>query len=443
MVYDVPEVRGQYVSLSDGWTYLNAHARPQVPQRVVSSVARAFRTATSPLTTAPSSGHHASTRDDQYEGQLHLQSARRAIADFVGGSPQGVVLGPSLEALYTTLAFAMRPMLKRGSNIVLSNLDRPVLTQVLAAATDDIRWAQPDLATGELPAYQYDSLITPATRLVAIPAAHEVLGTVTPVTRITELAHAAARLWVLVDATAYACYRPVDMSRWDADIVAIDVARLGGPNVAALVFRDELMLSRLRPANPLASEGTAESLETPVSEGLAGGVSALVDHYANLARPARDDVVGGSGSGEGTWLAHGGNHPASENPGAGGPLARRDRIVYSMGQTAAYLKSLGRDLEAFIGSLPAVHILGVSGEAVQGANNDRVPRISFGVRGVPAHTVYRRLLDNGLVTTLTPNSQLLEDMGAGELGGTVTVSLAPFNQDHDIEHLTRVVASLA
>lgn len=444
MVYDVPEVRGQYVSLGDGWTYLNAHERPQIPQRVATGVARAFRTSTSPLAgSGAPTGSHADHRDGQFEGHLHISAAQRAIADLVGGSARAVVLGPSLEALYGMLARAMGPMLRRGSQVLLSNLDRPQLSHQLSQASVNAVWAQPDLATGELPAFQFAELVDPATRLVAFPAAQDLLGTVTPVAEITDMVHEAARSWVLVDATAYACYRPVDMSEWGADIVGVDLARLGGPRIAALVFRDELMLNRLDPVDPMAERGSVEALETPVSEGLAGGVSPLVDHLANLARRGGHQ---GAGSYGGRRSASRAGWAAGEGSGGGqaGPaLSRRERLIYSMGEMSTYLQDLGRDLETFIGSLPSVHILGVSGEAAQGSHNDRVPRISFAVRGVPARTVYQRLLDNGLVTTVTPVTPLVREMGAEEIGGAVTVSLAPFNQDHDIEHLTRVVASLA
>ncbi|MDK6259658.1 aminotransferase class V-fold PLP-dependent enzyme [Corynebacterium frankenforstense] len=428
MVYDVAEVRGQYVSLGDGWTYLNAHDRPQIPERVAAGVARAFRTSAAPLPpTTGRVGSHTRTTGGGFEGELHLTAARLAVADLVGSSPEKVVLGSSLEQLYATLARAMRPMWRRGSSVLLTNLDRPELSHQLAAATDHVRWAQPDLGTGELPAYQYERLVEPGTRLVSLPAAHELLGTVTPVAEIVDAAHRAARLWVLVDATTYAAYRPVDMGEWGTDIVGVDLARLGGPQLAALVFRDELMLRRLDPVDPAAERGTNRSLEFPVSEGLAGGVAPLVEHLAALARPEGSGAGAGGGSG-----ARG---------GAGGP--RRDRLVRSATEMAAYLRSLSRDLVTFIGSLPAVHILGVTGEVAQGSRVDRVPRISFAVRGVPAETVHRRLLDNGLVTTVAPTGGLLSDMGADEVGGAVTVSLAPFNQSHDIEHLTRVVASLA
>ena len=57
--------------------------------------------------------------------------------------------------------------------------------------------------------------------------------------------------------------------------------------------------------------------------------------------------------------------------------------------------------------------------------------------------MHQRLFDNGLVTTLSPRTPLLTNMGVDEIGGAVTVALGPFNTSADVEHLTRVLASLA
>ena len=398
MGYDVAGVRGLYSALGDGWTYLNAHEQPQIPERVMAGVARAFRTAPTPIPGDTSAKHGHAAR---LEGDLHIQAARVAVADLVGATPERVVLGSSVQTLYRNLLRCMKPMLRHGSSVVASRLDRPELSQVLIDAVPDVRWAQPDLATGELPAYQYNNLVDRSTRLATVPAAHDLLGVVTPVKEIVETAHQLSRLWVLVDASAYAPYRLIDVNEWDADIIALDLAALGGPQLGALIFRDERMLQRL---------DHPETLEDPISAGLAGGVPALVDHCASL-------VEGATGN-------------------------RRERLRYSMDHLDYYLSDLGRDLVFFLGSLPSVHIIGVSGEAAAEARVDRVPRISFAVRDVPARTVYQRLVDNDLYPTLTPHTPLLDTMGLSEIGGAITVSLAPFNQGYDIDHLTRVVASL-
>ncbi len=60
--------------------------------------------------------------------------------------------------------------------------------QAATRAGARIRWASVDVPSGELPAEQYDELVTERTRLVAVTAASNILGTMPDVTRITERA---------------------------------------------------------------------------------------------------------------------------------------------------------------------------------------------------------------------------------------------------------------
>ena len=416
--YDVANVRGLYTSLSDGWTYLNAHDRPQIPERVSAAVARAFRTSTA--MTRPGSTHQQEPCVPVAPGII--DDARAAAAQLVGGDPDAVVLGPSLQVLYQSLVTAMRPQLRHQSSLVLSHFDAEALTVPFNAAdVADIRWAQADLGTGALPAWQYRELVDGSTRLVSVPAAQPLLGAVVDVAEVVEEVRARSRAWVLVDASAYAPYRLVDIEEWNADIIAVDFAQLGGPQLAALIFRDPRMFKRLDSLDPAYSraDGVAAKLETPVSVGLAGGVAATVEHLARFVDLPADEVTDAT--------------------------TGRDRLAYSMGQLAGYMDGLCDRLYQQLGSLPQVHIFGASGEVAQDSGDEveRLPRLSFAVRGVPAATVQRRLLDNALITGIAPDITLLREMGTEETGGAVTVALGPFTTTGDLDHLVRVVASLA
>lgn len=399
--YDVASVRGLYTGLSDGWTYLNAHAASQIAERVASGVARSFRMSATVKPLEDAVGAHSAHNDP---GELNAAdmyaSARRAVADLTGATAERVILGPSLPVLYQALGVALRPLLRRQSSVVLSRFDSLEMTRAFEHVRADIRWAQPDLGTGELPAFQYADLVDGSTRFVAFSAAHELLGTVTPAAEIIDSVHERSRAWVLVDVSSIAPYRLLDFDAIGADILGVDVGALGGPQMAALVFRDTAMFRRLD-----------ELVVGPVSAGLAGGVGPLVDHLAELAGGERG--------------------------------SRRVRLTRSMQALSGYMEDLTGDLYSLLGTLPAVHILGVTGEAAADASDDRLPRLTFAVRDVPADVIHRRLFDNGLVTTIAPHTPLLTEMGVEEVGGAVTVSLSPFSTYHDVEHLTRVVASLA
>ena len=125
MSFDVAGVRGLYTSLSDGWIYLNAHDCPQVPERVSAAVSRSFRMATAVSRPEPAGGTHSKPSSGCPEGRAQLDDAAVAVADLVGATPERVVLGPGLPYLYASLVTAMHPLLRRTSNVVLNNVDRP------------------------------------------------------------------------------------------------------------------------------------------------------------------------------------------------------------------------------------------------------------------------------------------------------------------------------
>ena len=152
MAFDVASIRGLYTSLGDGWTYLNAHDAPQIPERVSAAVSRSFRLSASVALPEPGAGTHSREQLGRPEGESYVQQARSAVADLVGAAPGRVVLGPSLPALYASLVVALKPLFRRDSSLVLNGVDRPELTGALARIDAPTKYAQADLATGDLPA---------------------------------------------------------------------------------------------------------------------------------------------------------------------------------------------------------------------------------------------------------------------------------------------------
>lgn len=331
-----------------------------------------------------------------------LEQARATIAGMAGVEPGQVILGPTRHYLTRVLAQSLGSFVRRKAGVVLSRADSDWFTQPFGNLDATVRWAEPDLGTGQLPAWQYKELIDGATRLVVLSAAHPLLGTVAPTARIVETVRAKSRAWIVVDASAYAAYRPLNLEEWQADIVMLDMGELGGPQVSAMIFRDSSMFPRL---------DRSVKLEPDVNflpHGLFGGVANLHKHLSVLDEDTVD-------------------------------------LAGSMGSLAAHQKQVLDHLIESLQGLPAVHIMGVSGDAAgeDAAGLDRIPRLSFTVREVPAEMVHRRLMDNHLVTTVSPKDPLLDAMGVSEAGGSITIGLGPFNTTYEIDQLIRVLASLA
>jgi len=207
-----------------------------------------------------------------------MKAARQAVADLTGTTANAVILAPSIDVLYQRLDTALRPVLRRGQ-LLASRADTHQLTN------DDIAYAEPDLGTGEVPAWQYTNLVTGDTRLVTLSAVHPQVGTVNDVSQISENVREHSRAWVLVDATALAGFSPITIDDLGVDMVIVDCTAIGAPQVAALAFRDTSMFPRI---------DMAAFLED-VAPGLVAGLPAAVDHLEDAVHAADVGAVDGLG----------------------------------------------------------------------------------------------------------------------------------------------------
>ena len=289
MAYDVARVRGLHPSLGDGWVHFDAQNGMLLPDSVATTVSTAFRGS---MTTTV--GPHPSAQ----RSAAVLEAARQAVADLVNADPRGVVLGADRAVLLTSLADASSSRVGLGYEMVVTRLDDEAnIAPWLRAANRygaKVKWAEVDIETGELPTWQWENLITKPTRLVAITSASSTLGTVTDLRAATKLMHEDGGL-VIVDHSAAAPYRLIDIDEIDADVVAVNALGWGGPPIGALVFRDPAVIDSFSSVslNPYAT-GPAR-LEVGMHQfGLLAGLVASVEYLANLDESATGLGVNGS-----------------------------------------------------------------------------------------------------------------------------------------------------
>jgi cysteine desulfurase family protein (TIGR01976 family) len=155
-----------------------------------------------------------------------------------------------------------------------------------------VRWLRLDAATGELDLSSLDA-ITERTRLVAITAASNLLGTRPPVATVAERAHEVGAL-VHVDAVHHAAHAAPDIRALGADLLVCSPYKFFGPHCGALVA-DPALLETLRPDKLVPSTDVVPErfeLGTLPYELLAG-TTAAIDLIASLGtgRSRRDRLV--------------------------------------------------------------------------------------------------------------------------------------------------------
>jgi len=394
--WDIEGIRSQYPALRDGTAYLDGAGGTQVPERVIEAISAAHRCGLSNV-----HGPFASSR----RAMSLIEDARAAVADLVGGEAGGVVLGPNMTTLTYRLAGALAKTWEPGDEIVVSELDhdanvRP-WTQAAASAGVTVRWARVDPLTTDLPAGQYAELVTSRTRLVAVAAASNLIGTIPDVAAISQIAHAAGAL-VYVDAVAAAPHHRLDMALLGADLIALSAYKWCGPHAGAVVASPALLES-LRPDKlEPSTNDVPERLELGTA-GLANmaGITAAVDHLA--------DLVAGQGD-------------------------RRQRLDRSFAALTAREDVLVRDTISRLTGIPGVLMVGDPAS--------RTGTITFTVDSLAPAEVSERLGEQGICVWSGHAYawELTRVLGIRDTGGAIRVSLSPYTAGSDLD---RLVASLA
>ena len=392
-------MRGLYPALADGFAYLDGAAGTQVPRGVIDVVAGAYRDGI---------GNVGGAFPASERSEAIVAGCRRAVADLVGGNPDGVILGPNMTTLTYRLANAVAGGWAEGDEVVVSRLDhdanvRPWV-QAAARAGAVVRWAEVDLATGELPAGQYEGLVGERTRLVAVSAASNVLGTRPDVAAISAAAHAAGA-FVYVDGVHAAAHGPVDMAALGADFYATSAYKWSGPHVGAVVA-DPALLETVRPDKLASSSDLVperfEQGTSPFAD--FAGVVAAVDHLATLDPDATGD--------------------------------RRRRVLASMAAAEAY------ELELFavlLGGLEAMGHVTTYGKAAR-----RTATAYFTVAGHDPRQVAEHLAARG-VNVWNGHNYAWELTGAlaiRDAGSAVRAGLVHYNTREEVDRLLEGVAEL-
>lgn len=228
------------------------------------------------------------------ETDAALADARRALADFLGARPSEIAFGANMTTLTFHLARALGRGWGGGDEVVVTELDHHANVDPWRALARErgvtVRAVPLRPETGQLDEDALARALTPKTRLLAIGAASNALGTINDVGRTAERAHAAGAL-VFVDAVHYAPHALVDVRALGCDFLACSAYKFYGPHVGVLFGGVERIAALDLPKLEPAPETVPERLETGTQnhEGIVGAAAA-VDFLAGLAggegRPA-------------------------------------------------------------------------------------------------------------------------------------------------------------
>src|SRR6059058_6169252 len=216
-----------------------------------------------------------------------IDSARSVLADFLNANPPEIVFGANMTTLTFHLARALGRGYERDDEILVTELDHHANIAPWRTLEKEcgvkVRLVKMIPETGELDWNDFSRQLTRRTKLVAIGAASNALGTINDVRRAGGMAHSLGAK-IFVDAVHYAPHQLIDVRAWNCDFLACSAYKFYGPHIGILYGRHGLLGSLDFPKLIPAPDTAPERAETGTQnhEGIAGA-SAAVDFLASLA----------------------------------------------------------------------------------------------------------------------------------------------------------------
>jgi cysteine desulfurase family protein (TIGR01976 family) len=379
--------------------YFDGPGGTQVPQSVVDAMADYML-------------HHNANTHWAYptsaETDAMLLAARTALADFLNASPTEVAFANNMSTGTFHLARALGRGWGPGDEVVITDLDHHANVAPWRAIERErgitIRRVRVDLRTGQLDLASLAAALGPRTKLLAIGAGSNALGTISDVAAAGRLAHAAGAL-VFVDAVHYAPHNLVDVKALDCDFLGCSAYKFYGPHVGVIYGREHLMQALDVPKLDPAPDEAPDRFETGTQnhEGMVGA-GAAVDFLASL--------------GEGT--------------------TRRAKLEHAFHHLHARGMTLFARLWDGLGAIPGVTRYG------PGPDQPRTPTIAFTVKGHDAESVTRALVERGVFTSHGDfYAQTIVDLLGLAKDGLVRAGAACYTSDDEVERLIAGVAEVA
>lgn len=392
MSLDVAAVRDHFPALREGAAHFDGPGGSQVPDVVGDAVRHT-------LVSAMANRGSATVAEQRAEQVVH--DARHAMADLLGADPGGIVFGRSMTALTYEMSRTLSASWGEGDEVVVTRLDhdaniRPWV-QAAQRAGATVRWVSFDPATGELDPSAIGRQLSDRTRLVAVTAASNLIGTRPDIPAIADLVHGTGALLYL-DGVHYTPHAGVDVRELGADFFACSPYKFMGPHCGVLAASPQL-LETLHPDKLLpSSEEVPERFELgTLPYELLAGTTAAVEFIAALS-------------------------PLGSHAGT-----RRTSVLAGMAALEEHEDRLRRRVETGLSELGAV----VHSRAAR-----RTPTLLASFPGHDSQDV-RHALAKRDINAPAGSFYAIEAsrvLGLGD-GGAVRIGLAPYNDDEDVDRL--------
>ena len=403
-ISSVSEIRSHFPALErvhNGYpvAYFDGPGGTQVPRQVVESMSDYLF-------------HHNANTHWAYptseETDAALEHAREVLAEFVNGSATEIAFGANMTTLTFHLSRALSLQYSPGDEIVVTELDHHANIDPWRRLNLEkgitIRTVKLNTETGQISLDDLEQCIGPRTKVVAIGAASNALGTINDIEAAIELAHGVGAL-AFVDAVHFAPHSLVDVQKLDCDFLAMSAYKFYGPHIGVLYGKRELYEEIDFPSLVPAPDYAPENAETGTlnQEGMVGA-GAAVEFLASFS----------------------------------GLSGRRDQLANAFEEMHSRNMHLFERLWNGLSEIPRVTLYGPTPDL------PRTPTVSFTIEGCESREAARRLAGLGLFLSHGDfyAATVVERLGLAE-EGLLRAGCASYTTEEEIDRLLDGVTGLA
>jgi cysteine desulfurase / selenocysteine lyase len=223
--------------------YLDNAATTQKPQRVIARIVRYYREENANI--------HRGVHALSLEATDAYDAARASVRQLLNAAePREIVfVRGATEAINLVAATYGRAHVQRRDEVLISEMEHHsniVPWQMLCEERGASLRIVPITDSGELDLNEYERLLGPRTRIVAITHVSNALGTVNPVSAIVEMAHQRGAV-VLVDGAQAVAHMPVDVRAMGCDFYVFSGHKIFGPTGIGVLYGRAALLEAMPP----------------------------------------------------------------------------------------------------------------------------------------------------------------------------------------------------
>ncbi|HSG42152.1 MAG TPA: cysteine desulfurase-like protein [Anaerolineales bacterium] len=418
MSFDLQVIRQQFSSLDRPAIFLDNPAGTQIAKQSLERINKYL---------LETNANHEGLFETSRKSDEVLHEAHAAMADFLNASrPEEIIFGNNMTTLTLYMSRSLARNLQPGDYILVTRMDHDAnITPWTLVAEDkdcNLLWVDFDVEDYTIDLDDFAKALEKKPKIAAFGYASNLLGTVNPVKKMTQMAKDAGAL-TYIDAVQYAPHGPIDVQDIGCDFLVCSSYKFFGPHAGALYGKydllNDLKAYKVRPA----SDELPYKFETGTQnhEGIAGVLGAL-EYLEWLGKQFGADQ-------ESAWKE-------------AGFTGRKLELKKGMSAMQAYETELSKKLIGIIESVPGAKVHGVTDADRM---DERVPTVSFTLEGKDPEWLANEIGNNDIYVWNGHNYALaiVERMNLLEAGGMVRVGPVHYNTLDELEKFGEVLRKIA